>query len=96
MTNINQSKLSTAAKRLLGGGIGIILVWALVTFLPEKVAPWANAEPGKKILTILQIGLFCFSILALIVVCMLIAQVFKGVKLTKIKYKDIELNFDDK
>lgn len=84
---------SKRARGLLGSGLAIIFCWYMVTFYPQVVGKWALTDKGKIVLDLLQ-GSLLFGTIAAIITIANIISANGAFKISKIKYKNFEIDFD--
>lgn len=79
----------------IGGGIGLIILWYVFNHHPEYAGLWATSKDGARILYFVQLGLFGISLVAFVFICSMANKLFKGVKISKIKIRDLEVTFKE-
>lgn len=84
--------LSKRDRMLVSGGIAIIVLWAIVNYIPSSVATLSSTEAGKIIVTWAQIVLFLMSCAALVVVFTLLGQ-NKNFRINKFRIGSTEITF---
>lgn len=94
----SSTNVSKTAKRLFWGAIGCIAVCIVILFVPSATLFLNTTNAGKTILFYIQLGIFFSSIVAIIFVFSLFAEVNPNFKIRRIKLKLFgqEVEFGDK
>jgi hypothetical protein len=90
------TSVSKSAKRVFWGAMGGLAVCAIYLFYPQATLFLNKSEIGKTTLFWIQLGMLLSSIIAIIIVFSLFAEVNPGFKLKKVKFRGVEVEFGEK